>query len=145
MWLTIYYRKIYWLNSKWKAGLSFSLWDVIFILLHFLQVSPHFSSLNPLPTFWWSQWDIHRLCCPHVAPEVLAATWTRTAGTCLSKTTAGETWWNVHIYRWPCSIYNVKLESPVEIWLWDCTIEVSSRQLTGFLYMAWGTAVKFWD
>ena len=67
MWLTMYYRKIYWLNSKWKPGLSFSLRDVIFISLHFLQVSPHFSSLNSLPTLWWSQWDIHRLCCPHVA------------------------------------------------------------------------------
>ena len=81
---------------------------------------------------------------PLLYRKVLAATWTRTAGACLSKTTAGETWWNVHIYRWPCSIYNVKLESLVEIWLWDCSIEVSSRQLTDFLNMAWGTAVKFW-
>lgn len=105
--------------SKWKPGLPSSLWDVISILLCFLHAGPpHFSSLHFLPRLWWSQLTFTCSVIPTLnkrdmaeISKVLAAAWIRAAGTCLSKTTAGETWWNAHIYRWPCSIYNVKLES----------------------------------
>lgn len=132
-WSAVYYRKMYWLNSKLKACLPFSLRDFIFILLYFLQTSPPFSSLDPLPTLWRSQLNIHRFCYLPVISKGACCYMNKDSRHLPQQNNSR---WNAHIYRWPCSIYNVNLESPVEIWLW-VTAPLRSVQGSWLTFHIW--------